>query len=130
MTIKSILKPEGSIGAGIATVALVYGIYQLDAGNVATVGATTAYDPVNSSSIKKAGYTSIVLVSALTLIARDPNIAALGFATVIAMQAHYRHANAVNPGTGQMVPPAASSYQPAIAAVPMSQQGQPVSVAS
>lgn len=111
MTIKSILKPENSIVAGLATVGLVAGIYQLDAGPVSQVQASDAYHPANTSAIKKAGYTSLVLVAGVTLLARDPNILILGGAAIIAFSAHYRHSNMVNPGTGQVEAPGAAAYQ-------------------
>lgn len=130
MTIKSVLKPENSIVAGLAVVGLVAGTYQLDAGSASQVSASDAYDPINSNSIKKAGATSLVLVTGISLIARDANIAILGFATIVLLQCHYRHSNAVSPATGGMVAPAPTSWQPALSAVPVSQQGQPVAVSA
>lgn len=119
---KSVLSPENSIVAGAATVAIVAGIYQLDAGSVSTVQASDAFHPANSSTIKKAGYTALVAVAGLALLARDPNIVILGGAAIIAFHAHYRHANMVNPGTGLMESAGSAAYQPAQAVVPASQQ--------
>lgn len=113
MTIKSILKPENSIVAGLATVALVAGVYQLDVGPVSQVHVSDAYHGANSSGIKKAGYTSLVMVAGITLLARDPNILILGGAAIIAFHAHYRHANMVNPGTNLVESPGPAAYQPA-----------------
>lgn len=113
MTIKSVLKPENSIVAGLATIAIVAGIYQLDAGPVSQVHASDAYHGANAAGIKKAGYTSLVAVAGISLIARDANIVILGGAAVIAFHAHYRHANMVNPGTNMVESPGASAYQPA-----------------
>jgi hypothetical protein len=113
MQIKSILKPEGSITAGIATVALVYGIYQLNLGSVNAVHATDANHPAHESSRKKAGYTSLVLVAALTLITRDGNVGTLGAGTIVFMEIDYRHAIMAHPLTGQLTPPDQSAYQPA-----------------
>lgn len=110
----SIFKPENSIIAGLATVGLVYGIYQLDVGDVTSVQLSQPYNISASTGIKKAGWTSLALIAGVSLIAKDPNIAILGCATVIAMQAHYRHANVSTP-TGQVVPPPSSSYMPASA---------------
>lgn len=113
MSFKSILKPEGSVMAGLATVGAVYGIYQLNLGNTSMVHATDANHPANDSSRKKAGYTALILVSGLTLITKDANIGILGGATIIAMEITYRHAIMAHPLSGQMVPPDASAYQPA-----------------
>lgn len=113
MTIKSILKPENSVVAGLATVGLVAGVYQLDVGPVSQVHASDAGHGANTAGIKKAGYTSLVLVAGITLLARDPNIAILGGAAIIAFHSHYRHANLVNPQTNQVEGPGPAAYQPA-----------------
>ncbi len=108
--IKSILSPEGSIIAGMATVGLVYAVYQLDAGSVSQVAASDPGHPANTGSIKKAGYTAFIMVAGVSLLARDPNIAILGMASVIAMDLHYKHAHMANPDTGQLVVPGPSQY--------------------
>lgn len=102
MNIKSILTPENSIVAGLATVGLVAGVYALDVGPVSQVHTSDASHPANSSGIQKAGYTSLIMVAGISLLARDPNIVILGGAAIIAFHAHYRHANLTNPATGQM----------------------------
>jgi hypothetical protein len=104
MARKSILKPEGSAMAGIATIGAVYGIYQLNVGSVAGAHATDANHPALSSSRKKAGYSALVLVGGLTLVTRDANVGILGGATIIAMEINYRHAIMANPITGKMEP--------------------------
>lgn len=112
MAWKSILKPEGSVMGGLATVGAVYGVYSLNLGSVAAAHATEANHPVLNASRSKAGYISLALVSSLVLITRDANIGILGGATIIAMELSYRHASMASPITGQMVAPDASSYQP------------------
>lgn len=121
---KSVLKPEGSITAGIATAGLVYAIYQMDVGPVSQVQMTDANHPSLETSRKKAGYTSFIAVAALTLIARDTNIGVLGFLSIIAMEAHYRHAIMADAITGIMQPPSPSKYEPAENVVPLPAQGQ------
>ena len=111
MTFKSILKPENSIVAGLATIALVAGVYQLDVGPVSQVHASDAGHGANTAGIKKAGYTSLILVAGVSLLARDPNIVILGGAAIIAFHAHYRHANLVNPQTNLMEPLGPDAYQ-------------------
>lgn len=112
MAIKSVLKPENSIVAGLATVGLVYGIYQLNTGPVADVHASGAYDGNIGASLKKAGWEAIVLTAGVALLARDVNIVILGGATVIAMELSYRHAHMSHPDTGQVVAPPVQAYQP------------------
>ncbi len=122
---KSILKPEGSVVAGIATVATVYGLYQLNIGPVSQAQATDPNHPVLESSRKKAGYTSLVLVSALTLITKDANIGILGGGTIIAMELAYRHGIMANPESGRMVNPSpATAYEPAENVVAFPYQGE------
>jgi hypothetical protein len=112
MAWKSILKPEGSVMGGLATVGAVYGVYNINLGSVAAAQATEANHPVLNTSRSKAGYISLALVSSLVLITRDANIGILGGATIVAMELSYRHATMASPLTGAMVAPSESSYQP------------------
>lgn len=126
MTIKSILKPEGSTMAGLATVGTVFAVYQLNVGSVSTAQASDANHPVLESSRKKAGYTSLALVAALSLITRDVNVFILGCGSIIGMEIVYRHGIMANPLTGKMENPRplTSEYAPAENVVPMYAQGQ------
>lgn len=110
---KSILKPENSVIAGIATAGAVYAIYQMNVGSVATAHASDANHPAMETSRKKAGYTAFIFVAGLTLITRDANVGLLGFASIIAVDFSARHAIMAHPFTGEMVPPAANPYLPA-----------------
>ena len=126
MTWKSVLKPEGSVVAGIATVATVYGLYQLNVGAVSQAQATEENHPVLESSRKKAGFTSLVFVAALVLITKDANIGILGGGTIIAMELGYRHGIMANPQSGkiQNPRPAAAQYEPAENVIPFQYQGE------
>lgn len=124
---KSILKPEGSVVAGLAVVGAVVGVYQLSVGTVSQAHATEANHPALESSRKKAGYSALVLVAVLTLITRDANIGILGFGSIVAMEIAYRHGIMANPLTGKMEnpnPAAGSPYEPAQNVIPLVQQGQ------
>ena len=120
MNLKSVLKPDQSVVAGIATVGVVYGIYSASVGSVSQAHASTPNHPSLESSRKKAGYTALALVSALGLITKDGNIVVLGYATIGAMEVWYRHAIMADPATGSMVPPVADPYSPAGNVVPFS----------
>lgn len=124
MAFKSVLKPENSLILGAAVAGTVFAVYQLDVGPVSQAQATDAHHPVLEMSRKKAGYTSLILVGGLALLARDPNIVILGGAAIIAMEAHYRHAIMAHPETGQITAPAGTAYQPAENVVPVAFQGQ------
>lgn len=106
------LSGENSIIASLATVGLVAGIYNGIVGPVTDVHATDAGDINMMYGIRKAGWAAIAAVSAIALLARDPNIVILGGAAIIVEEICYRHAHMANPMTGALdITPAA--YQPA-----------------
>lgn len=112
--IRSILKPENSLVAGLAVVGLVVANYNLHNGSAAGCAATDAWNPTLVTSNKKAGYSSLVMVAGLSLIAKDANIFILGCAAILGMHSSYLHSIAVHPQTGQLVAPTgASAYAPA-----------------
>lgn len=102
-SIKPNLGSENSIIMAAATAALVIGVYSSKVGPVSDAHATSANDGNLSAAAKKAGWQSVVLVSALALLARDPNIVILGGATIIAEELAYRHAIMASPETGQII---------------------------
>lgn len=120
---KSIMRPEGSIMAGLAVVGIVYGIYQLEVGPVSQAGASVANHPILDTSRKKAGYSSLVLVAAVSLLAKDPNIVILGGGAIIGMELSYRHAIMQDPQSGVVVAPGPNAYAPAQNVVPLQAQG-------
>lgn len=125
MTFKSILKPEGSTMAGIATVAGVLAVYQLNLSDSSRAHATEANHPVLEASRKKAGLTALAFVAGLTLITRDANVGILGGGSIIAMELVYRHSIMVHPGSGVMQNPNPNAaYEPAQNVVPMFAQGE------
>jgi hypothetical protein len=123
---KSVLKPEGSIVSGIAVAGSVYAIYAMHVGTIAQAHASDSNHISLESSRKKAGYTSFIFVSVVTLITRDANVGILGYGSIVAMEAVTRHAIMANPATGQMESPAETTYQPAENVVPMQNQGYAV----
>lgn len=126
MSFKSILKPENSVIAGIATAGVVFAVYQLSVGSVSGAQATDANHPVLESSRKKAGYTALIMVAALTLLTRDGNIGILGGSSIIAMELAYRHGIMAHPETGKMVNPVPGAYAPAENVYTVAEQGPTV----
>ncbi len=124
MPFRSVLRPEGSIVAGLTVMALVYADYQLNIGSVAQAHATDSNHPVLETSRKKAGYSALILVGGIGLIAKDANIIILGAATIIGMELMFRHAIMAHPGTGEMQAPGSNVYGPAQNVVPMYQQAE------
>ena len=121
---KSLLKPEGSIMAGIATAALVVGVYSLNVGTTAQAAATPANDGNLQSARKKASIEAAVAVSAVSLLTKDVTIFILGGGVLALYDWHVRHAIAADHQTGQLVD--ANGYQSAQNVVPMASQGQAV----
>lgn len=122
MTIRSILKPEGSVMASLAVAGIVFSAYNLSVGSIAQSHATTANHPALEASRKKAGYTSFILVAGLSLITKDGNVMTVGFGSIIAMELLYRQGIMASPDTGQIVSPTPSAYQPAENVIPIDAQ--------
>lgn len=117
----SVLKPEGSIMGGIATGALVYGIYSMNMGSLATIHATPAGDGNARATRKKAAIESVAAVAAISLLAKDVNIFILGGGIVVLLDWHARHAVESHPETGQLADN--TGYVPAEQSVPVADQG-------
>ena len=125
MTFKSILKPEASTMAGLATVGVVFSVYQLNVGPVAQATATDPNHPVLNASRRKAGFTALAIVGALTLITRDANVGILGSGTIIAMELSYRMGIMSDPLSMKMVNPnPQAAYEPAENVIPFAYQGE------
>jgi hypothetical protein len=99
----SILKPDGSIALGIATMIFVAFIYDRELPDMATIHATDAGDINVDAARKKAAWASAEAVSGVTLLTKDTNILVLGGITLFALDMHTRHANMSNPVTGALV---------------------------
>lgn len=101
---KSILKPDGSVLMGVATGALVAFVFKTQLPSTAEMHMTA---PANDRNLdagrKKATWTSIGLLSAITLLTRDTGPFVLGGLVTIALDFNARHANASHPVTGQLV---------------------------
>lgn len=118
----SILKPEGSLMAGLATAAMVYGTYTFSLPNGASIHATDAQDINIEASRRKAAIQSAGIVGVVSLLARDKTIFVLGGLMIIALDWHARIANAASPLTAKVV--SNTGYQTAAATVPDRQQGE------
>jgi hypothetical protein len=102
--------PSPAVVAGIATAGSVFAVYQLCLGPVSSAYASDANHPALESSRKKAGYTSFLLVSGMTLLTRDSTIGVLGFSSIIALEILYRHGIMTSPATGRIQAPDAADY--------------------
>jgi hypothetical protein len=99
------LKPEHSLGASLAVMALDFGIFQINLPSTADLKSAAPHNSAIKSSITAAGWTSISACAALSLLARDPNIFIFGGGFAALLTWYYKHANMVHPGTGQVTMP-------------------------
>lgn len=100
------LKPEISLPVGLATAALVYGIYSNATPPLTDIRAGKPNDPTIDSSRKFASWTAATVVAGISLIAKDPTIFVLGGSMVVVMDWAHRHGNWVSPVTGKAAVPA------------------------
>jgi hypothetical protein len=92
--------------------ALDFGIYQLHMPVSADIRSSNPHNQAVDSSRKSATFTAIGACSALSLLARDPNIFIFGAGFAVVLDFYYRHANAVSPQSGQVTLPPASGTAP------------------
>lgn len=115
MAFDSILKPDGSIAIGIATMITTIVIYDRSLPNAGVMHATDANDINIEAGRKKATWTAAGVLSAITLLTKDVNVFILGGITLFALDLHARHANASNPVTGNLV--SDTGYAPGLRSV-------------
>lgn len=95
------LKPEVSLGVGLATAAVVGGVYVNALPTLAEVRISKPQDQDLEAARKVAAWTSAAIVGGISLLAKDPTVFIVGGAMVIITDWWYRHANVVNPMWGK-----------------------------
>jgi hypothetical protein len=98
------LKPEISIGAGLALATLVYSIYSNATPPIGDIRTLPENNDAVDKSERSASWLAAGSVAGVSLIARDPVIFMVGGSMVIAMAWWTRHANMVNPDVGAYRP--------------------------
>ena len=96
------LKPENSLVIGLATAALVYGIYTVNLPNTASVRASKANNQHIDSARKTATWEAAGIVAGVAILAHDPTVFVIGGATLIAIDFAHRIANSTDSVTGQI----------------------------
>jgi len=104
MKMKSILKPNESVMAGLATAAFVYGIYQISLPSMTEVHGAAPHNQSVSSSQKKAMWGGATAVAGMFLLTKDATVFTFGAVMFLYEEWSYRHANAVHPTTGKVQP--------------------------
>ena len=106
------LNPANSVVISLTTAVSVAALYAGSVGPISDVHMTEPNDGNVNASIKKAGWKALLLVSAVTFLTRDVNVAYLGGSMIILEHLMYLHADQATPTNGQVeVTPEA--YQPA-----------------
>lgn len=101
---KSILKPNESVAISLGTAGLTYGVYQFSLPSLTEIHGAMPHNNSVDSSRKKAMWTAAAVVGGATLLTRDPNVFTAGMLVFLALEWSTRHANAVHPESGKMVP--------------------------
>lgn len=94
------LKREVSLGVGLATAALVWGVYNSALPSIAEARVSAPSDNDLNAAERTATWTSAAVVAGVSLLAKDPTVFVLGGAMVVVLAWWHRHSNMVNPMTG------------------------------
>jgi hypothetical protein len=86
------LRPEASIGTGLAVCAVVYAIHSNFTPTMADMQALPAGNADTDAAERKATWLSAGVVAGVSLLAKDPTIFVLGSAATIALAWFSRHA--------------------------------------
>ena len=96
------LKAENSLMVGLATAAVVYGVYQVNLPTTASVRASSPNNQHVDTSRKAATWEAAAIVAGISLIAHDPTVFVIGGAVLIALDFSHRHANATDNVSGKI----------------------------
>ena len=108
----SALKPEISIGAGLAVGTLVYAMYQNATPDLSDIRSLTEGNEDVDRAERSTTWMAAGVVAGVSLIARDPVIFSVGGVMVIGMAWLTRHANRVNPDMKRFIPGGAVQSEP------------------
>lgn len=100
-------RPEVSLGMGLATAALVWGIYNSALPSLAEARVTDQNDRDLAAAERTATWTAAAVVAGVSIIAHDATVFVLGGAMVISLAWMHRHANQVHPEMGRATMPIA-----------------------
>lgn len=96
------LSREISFGTGLATAALVWGIYNSALPSIADARVTPAHDKDLAGTERAASWMAAAAVAGVSLIARDATVFVLGGSMVVALAWWHRHANHYDMATGRV----------------------------
>lgn len=99
------LRPEISLAGSLAVGGLVLAIYSRELPPAADLRVVEEGDDDAESARKQALWTSVGVVSIISLLTKDPTIAVTGYGLTLALDWTTRHAIWVNPLTGSAMGP-------------------------
>jgi hypothetical protein len=102
VSLKSVLKPDSSVMIGLAEAAAVYVIYQNALPPVADVRTAPANNSDAEGARKAAAWKSGAVLGFVFLITQDVNSFLIGGLALAGIDLMHKHANGVNPATGQL----------------------------
>lgn len=94
-----------SLGVGLGSVAIVWGIYNAALPKVVDVRVAQPADGDLAAAEKTARWTSAAVVTGISLITMDATVFIFGAGAVVLFSWMHRHANAVSPDRGQAYMP-------------------------
>jgi 4-amino-4-deoxy-L-arabinose transferase-like glycosyltransferase len=96
------LKREVSLGVGLATAALVWGIYNSALPSVAEARVSAPHDADLSGTERAAAWTAAAAVAGVSLLSKDPTVFVLGGGMIVALSWWHRHANHYDAAIGMI----------------------------
>lgn len=94
------LQPSQSVGIGLATAGLVLAIHSQATPTMADIRVGAPNDDQIDRGERAASWLSVGVVSAISLLTKDPTIFIIGGMATVAMAWWTRHSNALNPLIG------------------------------
>lgn len=99
------LPRQASLGVGLATAALVWGVYNVALPTVADVRVGQPNDADLAAAERAATWASATAVAGVSLLAKDPTVFIIGGSMVVLMAWWNRHANAHDSVFGSAIMP-------------------------
>jgi hypothetical protein len=102
------LPRQASLGVGLATAGLVWGIYNVALPSIADVRVGEPGDRDAAAAERAATWAAAAAVSGVSLLAKDPTVFVIGGSMVIVLAWWHRHSNGFDPSLGSVFTPHSS----------------------
>lgn len=100
------LKPNEELVTSALAATLVYGVFQLDAPNLADTYSSKAGNTHVHGSVKAAVWTATALTAGIAILAKSPTVFVVGGLVTVVEAWKFHHANTFEPSTGKLNPAA------------------------